>query len=246
MAKEKIANMCEDCHTLPVRVRNSVRFKKCDDCRRTDTIARLHGRRVKRTLGSSINHLIQYNEASSPGWRAGYLLNVGPRAASVQPIGGKNGICPSIIRVALADIKAEELQSATMPTVEDYYKMTDKKRVPLLVVGARLPTVLPAFIAKLNSEAAVQETDLSALHEQSTTVNDPKVRTSKHAPFDAAEAVRLYQAALAAGNGALLPGAMSAIVEAVRGTRAAGGTGNLVREACTKAGVYVKPTKELK
>lgn len=59
------------------------------------------------------------------------------------------------------------------------------------------------------------------------------VRASKHAPFNAEEAVRLYQTGLP----------MSAVVEAVRGTRAAGGTGNLVRAALRAAGVYKEPVK---
>lgn len=51
--------------------------------------------------------------------------------------------------------------------------------------------------------------------------------------FDAAEAVRMYQAGTK----------MKEIVDALKGERAAGHTGNLVRKALRDAGVYKEPTK---
>ena len=65
--------------------------------------------------------------------------------------------------------------------------------------------------------------------------SQPKVGVVKHPPFDPTEAIRMYQ---------MVPRPkMSLIVEAVRGPRAAGATGNLIRDALRKAGLYEEPVR---
>src|SRR5271166_2750634 len=138
MASLKKSEACITCHEMAVMVKGKHRFERCEDCRRADTIRRWRVRKVRYALRDEVGKLISYNVGD--GWRAGYLMNIGPNAASVQPIGSINGPAPDIIRVSLADMKLESCQSLKYPRVEDYYAMTDKakKRLPVLIAH---PTV---------------------------------------------------------------------------------------------------------
>jgi hypothetical protein len=210
----KLSDLCKECHDQPVRVRRAKRFPLCDDCYRLDVIHRLTVRRVKRTLKENVGHPVQYNEGQ--GWRTGYLVSIGESrysGAVIQPIGPLNAAPPDTAVVSLADIKPESLVSSRWPKVEDYLAMFPK-RIPVLIA----------------QPSAVQKTETSTSREQPKKLNAAP-RSSNKTPFDAAEAVRLYVAKVR----------MKDIIEAVRGNRAVGATGNLVREACIAAGVYQKP-----
>jgi len=213
------------------------KYERCEDCRRSHVLSRLNARKVKRTLKGSENRPVQFNQGD--GWRVGYLISIGTYKAVIQPIGALRGICPQTLEVALADLKPEQCQSASMPTVEDYYRMTASKKVPVLVVQKTdYPLLTPEVRAVLepaivkrpaNAVVAVQDVAVSVPHEQAK----PKVGTAKHPPIDTAKVLELNAQGVK----------ISAIVEAVRGQRAAGGCGNLVREILEKAGVYNRPSK---
>jgi hypothetical protein len=256
MAGLKKSEACVDCHEQAVLVKRKRRFERCEDCRRAHTILMLRVRKVSRQLRDYVGLLISYNQ--SDGWRAGYLVsfNSGRTAASVQPIGSINSPAPDIIAVRVADMRPEPCQSKRYPRIEDYYAMTDKaKKKPFpVLVTQRSGVVQPSVAIAACKALAVQEIPVSTEPEQPRNLNKdvaeilartpvgsaptpvdgaPVTRKSHHAPFDAAEAVRLY----VAGH------RMRDIIEAVRGDRATGATGNLVREACRAAGVYKEPVK---
>src|SRR5208282_471290 len=226
MAGIRKSETCCDCRDMIVQTRTvkpkpGVRtYKRCEDCRRTSVILRLRVRHTRRLLDDLVSKPVRYY---SDGWRCGYLISIGASRASIQPIGAMSGICPNVVTIPISDVKPEEAAAIKMPTVEDYYAMT--KKMPVLVAQpARVVEIKRAlkvgagvFTGDLINELAtldVQETPVSTEREQTKTVN-----RTKHAPIDFAEAQRLY----------LLGTRMSAIVEAVRGNRAAGGCANDVR-----------------
>ncbi len=254
--KVKLSTQCRDCHENP-RMQNSERprrrYERCEDCRRSHTLARLNARRVKRTLKGSERRPVQFNQGD--GWRVGYLLSLGTYKATVQPIGALKGICPQTLEVALADLKPEPCQSASMPTVEDYYRMTAAKKVPVLVVQPAKfnPIIHGSEPLQTLDGTLVQKTAVSTeyppltvevrninegavIHRPANAVVQPKVGVVKHPPVNEAEVIRLWQ---------LTPRPpMKDIVNAVRGQRAEGATGNLVRAILEKAGLYQRPVKE--
>jgi hypothetical protein len=227
---------CRDCHGQAVLVKGKHVFDRCEDCRRAHTIKLWRVRKVARSLKEQIGLLIAYNKGD--GWRAAYLLGMGPTHATVQPIGAIGGEAPDVMRVSIADIRPEEFQSIKYPRVEDYMAMTTTKRAPVLVVqtaGARdYSKVIIHGSEPLQTldGTLVQEIPVSTEREQPKIVDTEKApRKSKHAPIDFVEASRLYQSGMR----------MSAVVEAVRGTRAAGGAANDVRNYLKATGVYREP-----
>jgi len=140
-----------------------------------------------------------------------------------------SGICPNVVTIPISDVKPEEGAAIKMPTVEDYYAMT--KKMPVLVAQPYPP--MSALVKGILDGAVVHAgLDLASGQDQTTVCLTPS-RKSKHAPINFDEATRLY----------LLGTRMSAIVEAVRGNRAAGGCANDVRNHLRAAGVYKEPVK---
>lgn len=210
---EKVLNLCKHCKESPVMTRRKRKFTECYPCRAERITSELKCRKVRRELGERIGKVIQYY---LDGWRCGYILKLGRFAASVQPIGARGSTAPDIISVALVDIQPAE--SARLGTLEDYAKT--------LPPGDR-------GIARM-LKASVQQTETSTEREQPKKLNAaPSAPRTKHGPFDDAEAVRMYQAG----------SKISDIVVVLKGERAAGHTGNLVRAALRAAGVYKEPTK---
>jgi hypothetical protein len=196
----------------------------------------------------------------------GYLLKMGPSRATIQPIGGIEGICPEVRGVTLTDIKPEICTSAKYPTVEDYYRMTKSKVVPVLVAGrgavqvafdtvkkaeatlASVPLTFPDKPCIPTKTAVFTDVDLALKNDYSPDSikvlegMTPKSVTPKgvfgapkHPPIDEALVLKMN------AEGAKI----SAIVEAVRGQRAAGGCGNLVRKILEKAKVYKRPSQRV-
>ena len=58
--------------------------------------------------------------ADGEGWHCGYLMNVGPTFASVQPIGTMTGELPACIRVDLLDVEPTAILQTKYPTVEAF------------------------------------------------------------------------------------------------------------------------------
>jgi len=85
---------------------------------------------VKRALRDSEGRLVSYNQGE--GWRVAYLVKICGGRADIQPI-GPIGKVPGILTVSLANLRPELCQSATCPTVQEYYRANDKKKVVLLV-----------------------------------------------------------------------------------------------------------------
>lgn len=260
MAGIKHSENCSECHEQIVATRHGKKLQLCDDCYRNGVIDRLKARKVRRTLTEGA--IIQYYQ---DGWRVGYLIKMGPNRASIQPVGAKDGICPEILGVMLTDIKAEIYTSALFPTVEDYYRMTKHKAVPVLVAGRGVVSLAAEAVKK--AEVSLQTMATFTVPEQHVIVNTEPVITGvdlatktdyspesikvlkgmplagvtpkgvfgapKHPPIDEAMVLKLNAEGVK----------ISAIVEAVRGQRAAGGCGNLVRAILEKAGVYKRPVK---
>lgn len=272
MAKVKISGQCIDCREVPVMTRPRRKYQRCEECRRSYVLSRLNARRVKRELREFIGGLVQYNNNDGwrVGYLV-RIADSNSGGVSIQPIGAR-GTIPDVIAVPFANVKPEPMQSPSCPTVEDFYRMNEKKKVVVLVAGGRMAAAVAAAIPRdlskviihgseplqtfdgtlvkpgvsvscdgedmdvVEARAAkrfpepVQEPGKFTEHEQPAAVNK-----AKHPAFDPTEAIRLYQ---------LVPRPkMSAIVEAVRGPRAAGATGNLVRDALRKAGLYEEPVK---
>jgi hypothetical protein len=249
--KIKLSSQCEDCREAPAMTRPRRKYTRCEDCRRSHILARLNGRKVKRELRDSAGRLVQFNRGD--GWRVGYLVSMSNGGVTIQPIGPK-GTVPDTMSIPFSDVKPELMQSQSCPTVEDFYRMNTKKKVVVLVAGKGMAAaVIAASTRGLSKVIAhgsdplqtfdgtlvaqfprpVQEVTMSTPPEQPKTLNT--VGKPKHAPVNAEEVIRLYK---------LVPRPkMSAIIEAVRGERAVGATGNVCRDILRKAGIYEEPIK---
>lgn len=233
------AGMCSECGDGAQRVRKGKKFKLCEDCRREDTVRRWKVRSVRRDLQECVGKLVQFNEGT--GWKAGYLIKFGSyNDAHIQPIGALGRI-PDITSVSLAHVKVETHQSPSMPTVEDFYRVNEKKKVLVLVAGGK-SVVAEAVAALYQAQKTLhagfdlsERVDISVQEVKPFTPreHEPLLNRGEHPPVDIEEAARLY----------LADTPMSAIVEKLRGARAAGGCGNLIRKALRAKGIYKEPVK---
>jgi len=203
-------------------------YKRCEDCRRTSVILRLRVRHTRRLLADQVGRPVRYY---ADGWRCGYLVSLGASRASIQPIGAMGGICPNVLTVPISDVKLEESPSLQMPTVQEYYMTT--KKTPVLIALPIVGTLVSSGGPGSGMFAKGSPIDFPAVQETNIAIPLTGVRKSKHAPIDFVEAARLY----------LLGTRMSAVVEAVRGSRAAGGCANDVRNYLRAQGIYKEPTK---
>lgn len=263
MAKVKLSGQCEDCRESPVMTRPRRKYTRCEDCRRNHVLVRLNARKVKRGLRGSIGRCVQYN--NNDGWRVGYMVRATDSSVSIQPIGAR-GTVPDIISVPFAGVKPEPMQSPSCPTIEDFYRMNEKKKVVVLVAGGRMATAIAAAIPRELAKVVVHGSeplqtmdgtlvplpkhvscdgeDMDVVEARAAArfpepVQEPnkstRVGAVKHAPVNSEDVIRMYN---------LVPRPkMSEIVEAVRGARAAGATGNICRDILRKAGIYEEPVK---
>jgi len=146
MAGLKKSESCITCHGQAVLVKGKRRHERCEDCRRAHTIRLWRIRKVARSLKECVGRLIAYN--TGDGWRAAYLVSMGPNAASVQPIGAIGSEAPAVKRVSLADIRPEEFQSTKFPRIEDY--MATTKGLPVLLAQSVASKPKPV-VQKVNS-----------------------------------------------------------------------------------------------
>jgi hypothetical protein len=184
LAGLKQSTQCNTCHENPKLVKRKRKFEQCEDCRREHIKERLAARRVLRTVTEG--GLIEYNDGT--GWRVAYIVsfNSSKTSAKVQPI-GPIGKVPDTLAVSLSDIKSAVGCSPSMPTVQDYYRMTEKKKVVVLVADHTPTEVLhdrPARVA----DFAVQPPPLFTEREQASKLNN-EARAAKRFSDDPVEAM---------------------------------------------------------
>lgn len=190
MAQIKLSNLCEDCRELPVMTRPHRKFRKCEDCRRHHVQSRLAARKVRRTLSDQTGGLVQYHDGT--GWRCGYLLKLDRMAASIQPIGTKSGSVPDTIRIELTCLKDEKMKSATMPTVQDYYKRAGiAPKVPLLVPGHAYTS--PAPVTEIKNATPVTAAEIAPEPKQAVAAEPAQANAGT---WDPARAVELFKAGM--------------------------------------------------
>ena len=119
--------VCAECNDAAPRVRKGKRFLLCEDCRRADSTRRWKVRRTLRALRNEVGRVVEFNQGK--GWRTGYLVRIMSANAEVQPIGAA-GRVPDTLVIGLADVKAATCGSASMPTIEDFYRKSAVKRLP--------------------------------------------------------------------------------------------------------------------
>ncbi len=128
--------VCAECNDAAPRVRKGKRFLLCEDCRRADSTRRWKVRRALRALRNEVGRVVEFNQGD--GWRAGYLVKIMSANAEVQPIGAA-GRVPDTLVIGLANVKAATCGSASMPTIEDFYKRMEAMKPKKVVVLVAQP-----------------------------------------------------------------------------------------------------------
>ncbi len=159
--------VCAECNDAAPRVRKGKRFLLCEDCRRADSTRRWKVRRALRALRNEVGRVVEFNQGD--GWRAGYLVKIMSANAEVQPIGAA-GRVPDTLVIGLANVKAATCGSASMPTIEDFYKrmeaMKPKKVVVLVSENELAGPEVGDVSFPFGANAPVQETAVSSGEEK--------------------------------------------------------------------------------
>jgi len=113
---ETTGKLCTECKSNPQLKRKGTRkFEICYECRVAQVKELIAGRKVRRTLDSSLGRLVQYYDQ---GWRCGYLVKHTQFVAVVQPIGP--GPLEKELKLQLGNIRPSIAQSETYPTLQSY------------------------------------------------------------------------------------------------------------------------------
>lgn len=159
--------VCAECNDAAPRVRKGKRFLLCEDCRRADSTRRWKVRRALRALRNEVGRVVEFNQGD--GWRAGYLVKIMSANAEVQPIGAA-GRVPDTLVIGLANVKAATCGSASMPTIEDFYKrmeaMKPKKVVVLVAqpyppMSALVKEIIDGAVVRRPANPIVSENELA-------------------------------------------------------------------------------------
>lgn len=248
MAKQD-STTCKECKTNAVLApRGKRKFKECGECREKRIRHLIHTRKLYRDLRGREGLLVRYYHCGS---RYGYLVQLRRNSAILQPIGTMGGKAPDELVLAIDDVSGEPVQSKS--TLADFLaskkavvaKMTPVEPKPKLppalsglfgivktVTGLDADTIIDAAIHPEKQPELMRQVSINAARDAGRDIVQEAVQRSKSS-FDAVTAIAMY------GAGKRI----SEIVEATRGERAAGHTGNLVRKALRDAGVYREPGK---